>query len=301
MERFLISRLSSLGDVTCCLPAASALKTAFPESKVTWIVSPKFADVVRCCTAVDEVVEGADQFEGEFDAALDLQGLLKSAWPLARVKAKQKLGYHWQREGSWLFTQKVMPDPTSLHIVDQYVDVARAAGGQANAAAFNLAPSPEALESIREKLQGLNRFIVINPGAAWVTKRWPAQSFAAVIDAMSSHGVGSVLIGGRDESDRQSAEDTKSRCKSQPLDLVGQTNIKELIALLSLAEAHLGGDTGSTHLMAALLRPAIGLYSITKPQRSCPYGQIDRCHYDASGLDRISADPVIDTLREALA
>lgn len=100
--RFLISRLSSLGDVVCSLPAAGALKAAFPDSKIAWVVDPRFAEVVECCRHVDEVVRAKPGFspstwprwEGEFEAALDLQGLLKSALPVARAKAKRKLGYH---------------------------------------------------------------------------------------------------------------------------------------------------------------------------------------------------------------
>src|SRR5205085_3151537 len=89
----------------------------------------------------------------EYDAALDLQGLLKSAWPIAKSRAKRKFGYHWQREASWLFSQRVLPDPTSFHVVDQYVDVARAAGGVMERADFRFAPSTDALQSVRERLR----------------------------------------------------------------------------------------------------------------------------------------------------
>ncbi|MER3497087.1 MAG: hypothetical protein C4320_10260, partial [Armatimonadota bacterium] len=85
-----------------------------------------------------------------------------------------------------------------------------------------------------------------------------------------------------------------------PVNLLGETSVRELVALMSLAAAHIGGDTGSTHLAAALGIPAIGLYSITRPQRSCPYGGIGRCHYDVAGLDRISPDAVLPTVLNAL-
>ncbi len=299
--RFLISRLSSLGDVVCSLPAAGALKAAFPESEVHWIVDPRFADVVACCRHVDVVHAVASRrLEGEFEVALDLQGLLKSAWPLARVRATRKLGYHWQREGAWLFTTPVRPDPTSFHIVDQYVDVARAAGGLAGGAEFGLEPDANVLEALKAKLPD-RPFVALNAGAGWVTKRWPAPHFAHVAEALSQQGISSVLIGGRATADREAADAVLAAAKATPVDLLGQTNIRELIALLSLAKAHVGGDTGSTHLMAALGRPAIGLYSITRPKRSCPYGQIERCHYDPAGLALISPDAVMLTVQEALA
>lgn len=319
--RFLISRLSSLGDVACTLPVAGTLKAAFPESEIVWVADPRFSGVVECCTSVDRVVLAKPGLhpktwppvEGDFDAALDLQGLLKSAIPIGRAKAKLKLGYHWQREGAWLFSNPVVPDPTSYHIVDQYVDVARAAISRLGANLpmspasapnpFALRPKDEDLASVRAKLAEVGisgRFVAMNAGAGWATKRWPASFFAEAVDALARTGVQTVLLGGKAPADREAADAVASASKNKPADLLGKTSVRELIALLSLADAHLGGDTGSTHLMAALGKPAVGLYSITRPKRSCPYGQIDRCHYDPDSLANIAASPVVESLKEAL-
>ena len=301
--RFLISRLSSLGDVVCTLPVASALKAGVPGCEVVWAADPRFAGIVDCCSAVDVVLRVKPGFqprswpkpEGTFDVALDMQGLLKSALVVARSDAKRKLGYHWQREGAWLFSHAVLPDPTSLHVVDQYVDVARAAGGAADRAEFALAPAPEAVASIAAMVQG--PYAVFNPGAGWVSKRWPPGHFAALSDRVQAAGVRLVLIGGRAEADRAAADEVLGACKEPPLDLVGKTSVLELVALLHGARFHVGGDTGSSHITAALGVPAVGLYSITRPQRSCPYGQVERCHYDPDALANITPDAVWDTLQ----
>jgi ADP-heptose:LPS heptosyltransferase len=70
--------------------------------------------------------------------------------------------------------------------------------------------------------------------------------------------------------------------------------------LIRLASAHVGGDTGSTHIAAAMDIPAVGLYSTTRPERSCPYGQIASCHFSPDGLAHIQPDAVIATLRDIL-
>jgi ADP-heptose:LPS heptosyltransferase len=304
-KRFLISRLSAMGDTVCCLPAAVALKATFPDSYIAWLVDPRFKAVVECCPSVDEVVEyrpslGPLPKWEPFDVAMDLQGLFKSAWPIFRARAKLKLAYHWQREGSALAAQRVLPDPSSLHVVDQYLDVARAAGADCETAEFNLQPPASVIESIREKLGGNGPLVILNPGAGWISKRWPPDNFAALADAVATRGVTAVLIGGKAEADVQAAEEVLSRCRQKPLNLVGQTNIKELIGLIGMAKAHVGGDTGSTHIAAALGVPAVGLYGITNPIRSCPYRQIDRCHYDPRGLAAIPTEPVIQTLAQIL-
>ncbi|MCO5298143.1 MAG: glycosyltransferase family 9 protein [Fimbriimonadaceae bacterium] len=307
MARFLVSRLSSLGDVVCSLPAASALKRGHPGCEIVWVVDPRFAGVVECCGAVDRVVRARPGFrpsswprhEGEFEAALDLQGLLKSALAIARARVGRRVGYHWQREGAQFFSDRVLPDPSSHHIVDQYVDVARAVGGVADRAEFRLEPNPEARERVRAKLaeRGVAApYVVVNPGAAWATKRWPAGHFASLIDRIQASGVRAVLIGGNAEADRASASGVEGACSSSPANVVGETSIVELIALVGDALGHVGGDTGSTHLAAAMDVPAFGLYSITRPQRSCPYGQIERCFHDPDSLAGITPDAVWDRM-----
>ncbi len=309
MPRFLISRLSALGDTVCSLPAAVALKRGFPDCHITWVVDPRFAGVVECCGAVDEIIrikpslKSIPSYVEEFDAALDLQGLLKSAICIAKAKAKRKVGYHWRREGAWLFSERVLPDPTSFHVVDQYVDVAREVGGQMDRAEFMFAPKEEDVSVLRTKLaeSGITgKFVVINAGAGWATKRWLPESFANVIDALAKQEIKSVLIGGKSEADIHAAQEVIRLCASEPASLLGKTTVRELVALIDISSAHLGGDTGSTHIAAALGTPAVGLYSITKPNRSCPYGQIDRCLYEPSGLAQIQPESVFNYLLEAM-
>jgi ADP-heptose:LPS heptosyltransferase len=189
-------------------------------------------------------------------------------------------------------------------VVDQYVDVARAAGGQAHAAEFGLSAGSDDLLAAQElilesKIDG--RYVVMNPGGAWASKRWPAGHFAAVCDRLFEAGVGQVLVGGSAPEELEAADQIVSLCGSaKPASLVGKTSIGALIAVIELSAAHLGGDTGSTHIAAALGKPAVGLYSATRPERTCPYGQFERCHYDQAGLERIEPNAVFETLLEAL-
>ncbi|HTQ08471.1 MAG TPA: glycosyltransferase family 9 protein [Fimbriimonadaceae bacterium] len=307
--RFLISRLSSLGDVVCSLPAAAALKDGFPGAHVTWVVDKRFADIVRCCRSVDQTVvwdrkpqwlfDGSAVGAGEvvYEAALDLQGLLKSALVVGRVKAKQRVGYHRQREGTALFCRRVLPDPSSIHVVDQYVDVARAIGGIADRARFDLYPDQQATERVRALLDGspAGEFIVVNPGSAQAWKRWPVGHFAKLVDDLP---LPAVLIGSKAET---GGAEIVELSRTKPKNLTGMTSIGELIALIGMARAHIGGDTGSTHIAAAMDIPAIGLYSPTRPERSCPYGQISRCHFDPEDLSKIQPEEVLYTVKEALA
>lgn len=301
--RAAIVRLSALGDVVCTLPVAGHLKKLDPNTEITWFVDSRFAGIVECCRHVDHVVtlKRGDKPgpQDPFDVALDMQGLLKSGLIVKNLKAERKLGYHWQREGAQFFSQAVLPDPTSFHIVDQYIDVARAIGTCPDEAAdFGLVPREDDRAAIAEKVSG--DYVVLNPGAGWVTKRWPPASFARVSEWLRQRGIAPVLIGGKGESDFEAFEDVRRETSAELVKLTGETSVRQLVALLAGARAHVGGDTGSTHLSAALDVPAVGLYSITRPKRSCPYGQVENCLYDESGLSAISPEAVIRVLERVL-
>ncbi|HLO99631.1 MAG TPA: glycosyltransferase family 9 protein [Fimbriimonas sp.] len=298
--------------MVCTLPVASALKSLGEDVHITWVVDSRFKGITECCTSIDTIVDcrpsfkldSFPRFEEEFDLALDMQGLTKSGMVVKLAKAKQKLGYHWQRELAPLFSQRVLPDPSSFHVVDQYLDVARAAGADVHRATFNLFAKNEDREKMTALLAAngvTGPFVVMNAGAGWVTKRWPATHFATVVEQLAAQGIASVLIGGKAEADQEAAASVMTLCNNQAVNLLGQTSVRELVALISLGNAHLGGDTGSTHVAAALGVPAVGLYSITRPQRSCPYGQIERCHYSPDGLASIEPEGVYRSCMEAMA
>ncbi|MBX3112706.1 MAG: glycosyltransferase family 9 protein [Fimbriimonadaceae bacterium] len=280
--RALIVRLSAMGDVVCGLPAASSLAEAGHE--VTWVVDSRFAALPQRCANIHQTV-GLDKRDkdwrakvvglGEFDIAIDLQGLFKSGRIVGAAKAALKLAYHRQREFAGWFAAPVRPDPTSVHVVDQYVDVARAAGGTASSD-FALAPTDEDRARTSELLSGLAMpYAVVNAGGAWATKRWPPRAFARVSEALYRQGIASVYIGSAAESEVFAQVAAEASC---PLtSLHGKTGVGDLVGLMSGAKLHLGGDTGTTHIAAALGTPCVGLYMVTRPERSCPYRQISHC------------------------
>lgn len=309
--RFLICRLTALGDVICSLPAAVALKKTFPDSLITWVVDPRYAGIVECCQAVDQVIEFKPSKKisdwrvtsETYDVALDVQGLLKSALIVGKTNAKRKVGYHWQREGSRFFSERIVPDPTSIHVVDRYVDIARAIGAEMNFAEFGLKPKPEDCQQVREHLKSkgiAGEYVVFNAGGGWVTKRWPSEHFAKLYQMISNIGLPCVFIGTRSKGDVGAYEAVRSAGATNAISMLGEYTVSGLVALISMAKAHVGGDTGSSHLAAALSVPAIGLYSITRPERSCPYGMMKYCHYDQVSLGNILPEAVFGTLQEII-
>ncbi len=280
--RALIVRLSAMGDIVCGLPAASSMATAGYE--VTWVVDRRFLPIVERCGSVHQTVslERKDsdwkqkvQDLGAFDYALDLQGLWKSARIVGAAAAREKLGYHRQREFAGWFATGVRPDPTSLHVVDQYVDVARAAGGLTTSD-FAFGPTDRDTETAaRLTAKAGKEYAVINAGGAWASKRWQPEHFAQVSDALAGAGVASVYVGTKEEAGVFAQ--IRDISLAQVSSLHGQTDLGTLVGVIAGSRLHIGGDTGTSHIAAALGVPCVGLYNATRPERSCPYGQIDNC------------------------
>lgn len=244
----------------------------------------RFRGILDCCNAVDQIVERPKNAWnvrklGQFDYALDMQGLFKSGVLVGLARANNKLGYHWQREGAGLFSRAVIPDPSSIHVVDQYIDVARTLGVAECGTAFCLAPIAEDVVKVQNilKSKGLlsDRFVLCNAGAGWVTKRWNPNKYSDLTKRLSQVGYQCVFLGAL--SDRVAYDEVMSHGAVDTVNMVGETNVRELVALVSLATLHIAGDTGSTHIAAALGKPAIGIYTQTRLERSCPYGQIADC------------------------
>lgn len=298
VRNVLMVRLSAIGDVMHTMPVAAALKRSFPHIRLTWAVEDRCVELVECNPYVDEVfslprhawrkrrlspgtwLNGATRlFElrrRHFDLALDLQGLLKSAVVAFVSGAPVRLGYHWQREGARFLVKGVPPTKGSAHVVQQYLDVVRYLGGEAEPVDFGLHVPDAATTSARRLLQDLgvsSPYAVINPSAGHPTKRWPPENFAVVCERLHAEGVAPVLAG--HSSDAPIAAALRTACPSPVADAVGRTSLVELAALLRDAYVHIAGDTGSIHMAAALGVPLVALYAATDPSRSGPYGRLD--------------------------
>jgi ADP-heptose:LPS heptosyltransferase len=118
--------------------------------------------------------------------------------------------------------------------------------------------------------------LTIHPGASWKTKRWPADRFAAVASkAIRRFGLSPVILGGPEEQPL-SAQFVQTLRQLAPharvIDLTGQTNLKQLAAVLERSRALLTTDSGPMQLAAGLGTPVVGVFTCTSPIISGPAG-----------------------------
>jgi len=298
--RVLIVKPSSLGDIVHALPVLAALRACWPFAHVAWLVSRPFATLLEGHPLLDELIVFDRQGYGRmlrnpraaadfvrflwrlrrqrFDVVLDLQGLFRSGFLVWATGATRRFGFADARELAWLFyTRRVPGDRRAMHAVDMNLRLATAAGLDARTVTFPLGLQARDLDEARALLEraagtALPRFVALAPGARWETKRWPVERLAELIERLHAGDFPPVvLLGGPD--DRFLAERIRSATRRPIVDLAGRTTLRQLAALLSLAEVVICHDSGPMHIAAALGKPLVALFGPTDPARTGPYGR----------------------------
>lgn len=300
LERALIVKISSLGDVVHALPVSAALGEAFPHLKLTWLVGEPAAPLVMGNPYLHDVIVVPETFykrwyapttlvqflaimgqlkARRFDLAIDLQGLGSSALLAWVSGAPFRFGWDWLRQFSHLLVQRVPRQPQSIHVVDQLLDVARFLGAPVTTVKFPLPISATDDARALELLTSVGiakgqPFLAVNPtDGAGGRKGWGVERLVALLGELGHDGLPVVLVGGL--HDRVLGEAIQTRAKPRPANLVGATTIMELAAILRRAALHVCGDTGSAHISAALGTPVVSIYGRSNPARLGPYGQAE--------------------------
>jgi heptosyltransferase-1 len=284
-QKFLIVRLSSLGDLVHTIPAVAALRAAFPSAQIDWVVDRRWSPLIELVTCINETIP-LDRSprhvlaligrlrRARYTCALDLQGRYRSAvlgWLSGAPRRIGRAARSTREPGAALFyTDRIVP--TGRHIVDMTVDLAVRAGAKPpSEPQFPLRVPAEALQRVREKLSAqciAGSFVVISPGGGWRSKCWPPERFGALAAAIArTHGLPAIVnvASGEEEMAR---EIIRAAAPAKPVAL--SFDIHELAALLADARLVIAGDTGPLHLAAALGTRVVGLYGSTDPARNGP-------------------------------
>ncbi len=306
--RFLIVRLSAMGDVIHTLPAVRALRDSFPNAHLAWLIEERWVELL-CAPGfrrrgprnsqrplVDEVhvvnlktwgkslasvstlqkisTVWHDVRAERHDAAIDLQGAIRSAVLAQWSGAREVYGSADPRESpaSLWYSRQVIP--RGSHVIEQNLSIVRSLTGNRGTAAPVIAEDiprdTAAKQEIERRLAQLDtaRFAILNPGAGWGAKRWPAERYGEVARELAKSGLRSILNYGPGEENLVRVAETASGGAARAM----KCTISELIALTRRARLFVGGDTGPLHLAAALQVPVVGIYGPTHPARNGPYG-----------------------------
>jgi heptosyltransferase-1 len=344
--RFLIVRLGSMGDVIHTMPAVQALRLAFPTAHIGWIIEERWSELL--CTLwyprsgsrseqrplVDRVhhvntrvwrrnllhfhvweemaTALSDLRGGGYEAAIDLQGAIRSAVVARLSKAPTIYGCATPRESvaTMFYTRQVQVDAS--HVVEQNMALVAAVTRQSSVVPSIELPRDAVAEEwclkfVSQKVPA--RIVLMNPGAGWGAKQWPAERYGTVAKGLASDGFSVLVNYGPGEEELAQAVAASSEGKAHPV----RCSLGELIALTRRVDLFIGGDTGPMHLAAALKVPVVAIFGPTNPARNGPFGtrsvvlrspesvtSHSRRPEPEAGLLKITAEHVIDAAQRLL-
>jgi heptosyltransferase-1 len=290
--RILLVKLSSFGDVLHALPTLEALRQAYPNGHLTWLVEAAYAPLLSAHPALDEVWIAPRLRPGEllsgsnparlrhlvrqlrarpFDLVVDVQGLLKSAVWVALAKSPRKVGYDQTRELSYLaLTERVKPFDPEAHAVRRYLNLAHYLGAPPALPRFRLGLDATSDLAALMPAEADRPLAVLHPGARWATKLWPPASWARLGEWFQAQGFHLALTGSR--ADQELAAAITAQCRAPLINLTGRTSLAQLAAIIRRARLAVTTDTGAMHLAAALGTPVTALFGPTASWRTGPFG-----------------------------
>ncbi len=303
VESLLVVRLSAMGDVIHALPAMTALRQALPHIKLGWLIEERWAELL--CTRddarsgprslerplVDRVhtvetkvwrrsmlsfntwqqigARRSELREVSYDAVIDLQGAIRSGLLSKWAGAPVVFGSAHPRENaaSMFYSRKIKVNDCD-HVIEQGFDLVRAIVPTVPSSGSVLLPvDPVAEAKVDSLLSGTARFAILNPGAGWGAKRWPAQRYGEVARELAEDNLISLVNCGPGEEDLAASVITASSGAAKKI----SCSISELIALTRRANLFIGSDTGPMHLAAALKIPVVAIFGPTNPARNGPF------------------------------
>jgi heptosyltransferase-1 len=309
----LIVRLGALGDIVHTIPAAAALRTAMPDARIDWIVDARHRPLVDLVTVVDRVVTleartlraWTDAVRRlrmvPYDAALDFQGLMKSAMIARASGARRVAGFsiwHLREKTARPFYSETgesdeQRDNADDHVIQKNLRLLRVVGVDARRVEFPLARAESSACAQVLRTLGASPFALINPGAAWPNKQWPAERYGEVASFLHHvRRLRAVVLWGPGEEQLAGAV---VRASSGAAILAPATGIVDLLELCRRAALMVCGDTGPLHLAAAVGTPTVAIMGPTDPARNGPWSAEDAivsrfeacgCHYDRQCRER---------------
>ncbi|MGR5220996.1 glycosyltransferase family 9 protein [Vibrio parahaemolyticus] len=283
-----ILRLSAIGDVCNTIAAVQAIQTHWPTTHITWITGKLEARLLESIDGIEVIVfdkkagwQGYknlwQQLQGRhFDALLHMQYAFRASIATLGIKAKYKLGFDGERAQDFqgLFTNVKVPSPTKMHVLDGLMAFIETLGAPATIPQWQLAYSNEDCSWAKQQLTD-KRNLVIVPAASKGYKNWHAQGYADVIDHAVKAGWNIILAGSPAQIEVELGQDIETLSPHSITNVIGQSSLLQMLALLDLADLVIAPDTGPTHMANAMGTPVIGLYAHHNPKRTGPYNYQD--------------------------
>jgi heptosyltransferase-3 len=338
-ERFLVIRTDRIGDVVLSTPVLEVLKSSFPGSQVTMMVSPYTIDVVINNPHLDDVImdDAENRHKGirgffllvkevkkrKFDVGILLRPTLRLALLLFLSGVKYRIGTGF-RFYQILFNRKVYVHRKKnlRHEAEYNLDLLIPLGITPQKILPKVYVSPEEDEFARQildefKILPEDIVVGIHPGSGNSSLNLPAKRFAQVADRLVEEVNAKIIFTGSNK-EKELIGFIKSNMRNGSFDLAGKTTLRQLASVLKNCDAIIANSTGPMHLASALGTPTVAIFCpifSAGPTRWGPYGEghqvilppVPTCFEckpktcpHYDCMDKIKADEIVTKVRAVL-
>jgi len=275
-----------IGDAVMTTPALAALRSHFPRAEIVMLANPLVSELFQFHPSVDRVMiydkngwhQGlgglwrmSKELRGErFDAAFLLQNAIEAALLALFAGIPRRAGYTTDGRRLLLnYPVHVTAADKQLHHTDYYLGLLAQLGIKGGDGKLCLACTEVEQQWAQSTLQSAN-VITINPGAAYGSaKRWIPERFAEVGDALAERYDAQILLTGG-PGEIEIGRDIAAAMQCPPLNMIGETSVREMMSLLAHSRLLVTNDSGPMHVAAAFSTPIVAIFGPTDHTTTCP-------------------------------
>ncbi|WP_111978234.1 glycosyltransferase family 9 protein [Algibacillus agarilyticus] len=283
-----ILRLSAIGDVCHAVASVQAIQQYYPDAKITWVIGQVEAMLIGDLPNVKFIIFNKKQglaaykklrrdLPETFDVLLHMQVALRANLAAMVIKAKQKIGFNnaLSKELHSLAVNKTIKPVVQPHVYDGFKAFTAAIGVPDFQPKWQIPISQADKTWAAEQKSPDKPLFVIAAAASKAERNWLPERYAELADHAVKQGFNVILSGGPTTMETSLATAIIKNCQVPVTNLVGQTTLKQLLALLGEADLVLAPDTGPAHMAVTQQTPVIGLYAHSNPARTGPYLYLD--------------------------
>ena len=282
VNKILVFRLSSIGDIVLTTALLRCLRNTFPDAQIDFVVKKQFADILRCVPFVSNVIE-LDSKKGfsallairnqlkneQYDVALDIHKNWRSLFVCNTIGAKQVFRFNKHVFRRWVLTtfhKDIYKEVRPVYL--RFIDAAKQLGVVPDGKYTELVVPEQLGKSMKDIFVQANisfekRIIALCPGASFSNKQWQVEKFQQLAKrVVLDFDAQVILLGGKKESEMCETIASESGAVS----FAGKFDLSQSIAALSMVSLTVANDTGMLHVSEALGVPVVGIYGPTARQ-----------------------------------
>ncbi|MGI9235229.1 MAG: glycosyltransferase family 9 protein [Woeseiaceae bacterium] len=281
-----VLRLSAIGDTCHALAVIRRLQDNWPDVEISWIIGRTEASLMADIPDIRFVVfdksrgrraykDVSQQLDGrQYDIALCMHASMRANLLCRRIPATIRLGFDRARarDFQWLFTNRRVPAAHGEHALEAMMSFATAIGAEGRDLRWDIPLSPDVMAFPLQYVESGKPLVVVSPCSSQRSRNfrnWRSENYAAIIRHLrDDYDCTVVLTGGNSDADQRYGA---TLAAAGAVNLMGQTSLKELLALIRAAHLVICPDSGPAHMATTVNTPVIALFATSNPDRTGPY------------------------------